>query len=129
MGKEFASDAGDTGDAGSVSGSGRCPGEGNGNQLQNSHVENPKDRGAGRSTVHGVAQLSDQTTKAPIVPPGGASGKESVGQCRRHRRGGFDSWAPEEKMATHSSILTWRIPWTEKPSVLQSIASQRVRHN
>ena len=129
MGKEFASDAGDTGDAGSVSGLGRCSGEGNGNQLQNSRVENPKDRGAGRSTVHGVARLSDQTTKAPIVPPGGASGKESVCQCRRHRRGGFDPWAPEEKMATHSSILTWRIPWTEKPSGLQSIASQRVRHN
>ena len=32
----------------------------------------------------------------------------------------------EEKMATHSSILTWRIPWTEKPGGLQSIGSQRV---
>ena len=31
-------------------------------------------------------------------------------------------------MATHSSILTWRIPWTEKPDGLQSIGSQRVRH-
>ena len=35
----------------------------------------------------------------------------------------------EKGMATHSSILTWRIPWTEKPTRLQSIGSQRVRHN
>ena len=36
---------------------------------------------------------------------------------------------PEEGMATHSSILAWRIPWTEKPGGLESIGSQRVRHN
>ena len=35
----------------------------------------------------------------------------------------------EEGMATHSSILAWRIPWTEEPGGLQSIGSQRVRHN
>ena len=35
----------------------------------------------------------------------------------------------EEGMATHSSILEWRIPWTEEPSGLQSIALQRVRHD
>ena len=35
----------------------------------------------------------------------------------------------EEGMATHSSILDWRIPWTEEPSGLQSMALQRVRHN
>ena len=35
----------------------------------------------------------------------------------------------EEGMATHSSILAWRIPWTEKPGRLQSIGSQRVRHD
>ena len=34
----------------------------------------------------------------------------------------------EEGMATHSSILAWRILWTEEPGVLQSIGSQRVRH-
>ena len=33
----------------------------------------------------------------------------------------------EKEMATHSSILTWRIPWTEEPGGLQSIGSQRVR--
>ena len=35
----------------------------------------------------------------------------------------------EEEMATHYSILTWRIPWTEDPGRLQSIGLQRVRHN
>ena len=35
----------------------------------------------------------------------------------------------EEKMATHTSILAWRIPWTEEPGGLQSVGSQRVRHD
>ena len=35
----------------------------------------------------------------------------------------------EEKMATHSNILAWRIPWTEEPGGLQSMGLQRVRHN
>ena len=35
----------------------------------------------------------------------------------------------EEGMATHSSILAWRILWTEEPSGLQSMGSQKVRHN
>ena len=35
----------------------------------------------------------------------------------------------EKEMAIHSSILAWRIPWTEKPSRLQSTGSQRVGHN
>ena len=35
----------------------------------------------------------------------------------------------EKRMATYSSILTWRIPWTEEPNGLQSIESQRVRDN
>ena len=34
----------------------------------------------------------------------------------------------EKGMATHSSILAWRIPWTEKPGGVQSIGLQRVRH-
>ena len=52
-----------TGDAGSIPGSGRSPGEGNGNPLQYSYLENPMDRGAWQATVHGVSksrtQLSD----------------------------------------------------------------------
>ena len=34
-----------------------------------------------------------------------------------------------KEMATQSSILTWRIPWTEEPDRLQSVGSQRVGHN
>jgi len=37
--------------------------------------------------------------------------------------------ALEEEMATHSSLLAWRIPWTEEPGGLQSMGSQRVRHD
>ena len=35
----------------------------------------------------------------------------------------------EEETATHSRILAWRIPWTEEPGRIQSIGSQRVRHD
>ena len=35
----------------------------------------------------------------------------------------------EKEMATHSSILAWKISWTEEPCGLQSMGSQRVRHN
>ena len=54
----------------------------------------------------------------------GANGKEPAGQCRRCRRHMFDPWVRkthlEEGMATHSSILAWRIPWIEEPGGLQS---------
>ena len=35
----------------------------------------------------------------------------------------------EKEIATHSSVLAWRIPWTEEPGGLQSLGSQRVRHD
>ena len=35
----------------------------------------------------------------------------------------------EKEMATHSSILAWKTPWTEKPGGLQSMGSRRVRHD
>ena len=35
----------------------------------------------------------------------------------------------QDGMATHSSILAWRIPWTEEPGGLQSLGLQRVRHD
>ena len=62
----------------------------------------------------------------------GTSGKEPTCQCRRHEtlvpsRGQEDPL--EEGMETHSSILSWRIPWTKKPDGLQSIGSQRVGHD
>ena len=54
------------GNAGSIPGSGRSPGEGNGNPLQYSRLENPMDRGAWQATVHGITkgrrQLSSETT-------------------------------------------------------------------
>ena len=40
---------------------------------------------------------------------------------------GYDSW--EEEMATHSSILVWRIPQTEEPGGLQSMGLRRVEYN
>ena len=56
--------------------------------------------------------------------PAGSDGKESSCKCRRP---GFDPL--EEGVVTHFSILAWRIPWTEKPGGLQSMGSQRVRHD
>ena len=60
----------------------------------------------------------------------GGSVVESACQRRRHRRWGVQSLGWEDplqaEMATHSSILAWKIPWTEEPSGLQSMGSQRV---
>ena len=53
------------------------------------------------------------------------SGKESACQCRRR---GFNPWVWRicgEGMATHSSILAWRIPWTEEAGGLQSMGLQK----
>ena len=52
------------------------------------------------------------------------SGKESARQCRRH---GFDSWVRKIpwRMATHSRILAWEIPWMEEPSRLQFMGLQK----
>ena len=65
--------------------------------------------------------------------PGGASGKKPACQCRRLK----EMWTQsldqedllEEGMATHPSILAWRIPWTEEPGRLQATGSQRVGHH
>ena len=71
--------AGDTGDAGSIPGSGRSPGGGHGNPLQCSCLENPMDGAAWRATVHGVTVRHDLVTKqegpqnsrnCPVVSPG-----------------------------------------------------------
>ena len=64
--------------------------------------------------------------------PGGASGTEPICQRRRHETqvqslGREDPL--EEGTAARSSILAWGIRWTEKPGGLQSIGSQRVRHD
>ena len=86
----------------------RGKGGGNGNPLQYSCLENPMDGGAWWAAVHGVARsrtwLSDFTFS-------------------------FHFHALEKAMATHSSILTWRIPGTGEPGGLPSLGSHRVRHD
>ena len=57
--------------------------------------------------------------------PGGSEVKASA--CNAGDLGQEDPL--EKEMATHSSILAWRIPWTEEPGGLQSTGSQRVGHN
>ena len=65
----------------------------------------------------------------PMVFPGGPDGKEYVcnagDPCSIPKLGR----SPGEGMTTHSSILAWRIPWTEDPGRLQSMGKQRVGHN
>ena len=82
--------------------------EGNGNPLQYSCLENSMDRGAWWAAVHGVAKswtrLSDFTFT-------------------------FHFHALEKEMATHSSILAWRIPGTAEPGGLPSMGPHRVGHD
>ena len=96
------------GDSGWILGLGRSPGEGNGNPLQCSCLENPMDRGAWWAIVHGVVRdrtrLSDFTFTSHFH-------------------------ALEKEMATHSSVLAWRIPGTGEPGGLPSVGSHRVGHN
>ena len=61
MVKNPLANAGDTGDVGSVPGSGRSPGEGDGNPFQYSCLENPMDREACQATVDGVTKELDTT--------------------------------------------------------------------
>ena len=83
-------------------------GEGNGTPLQYSHLENPMDGGAWWAAVHGVTEswtrLSDFTFP-------------------------FHFPALETEMATHSSVLAWRIPGTAEPGGLPSLESHRVGHD
>ena len=83
-------------------------GEGNGTPLQYSCLENPMDGGAWQAAVHEVmkswTRLSDFTFT-------------------------FHFSALEKEMATHSSVLAWRIPGTEEAGGLWSMGSHRVRHD
>ena len=78
-----------------------CIGEGNGNPLQCSCLENPRDGGAWWEAVYGVTQSrtrlkrlsSRNSSKEHFMGfPGGASGKEQACQCRGHKRSRFDPW-------------------------------------
>ena len=70
----------------------------------------------------------------PVFLPGESQGRGSLVDCCLWYRVGHD-WsdlaaaAMEKEMATDSSILAWRIPWTEELGGLQSMGSQRVRHD
>ena len=61
--------------------------------------------------------------------PSGSDGKKST--CNVEDLGLITGWEDslEEGMATHSSILAWRISWTEEPGGLQSMGLHRVGHN
>ena len=67
VGKESACSAGDLG---SIPGSGRSPGEGNGYPLQYSCLENSMDRGAWQTTVHGVAKVEHEVDSLVSEPQG-----------------------------------------------------------
>ena len=63
-----------------------------------------------------------------------ANGKEPTCQYRRHKRCGFSPWVGKTPwrrawQPLQSSVLAWKIPRTEKPGGLQSIESQRIRHD
>ena len=66
------------------------------------------DRGAWLATVHGVAKSQTRLSDFTFT---------------------FHFHALEKEMETHSSVLAWRIPWTEEPGGLLSIGSHRVRHD
>ena len=127
------------GDLGSIPGLGRSPGEGNGNPLQYSCLENSMDGGAWRATVHGVAKSRTWLSDFTLTDFGRWEG---VSRGRGHMYT-YDwvmlvVWQKptqyckavilEKEMATHSSILAWRIPRTEEPGGLQSMGSKRVGH-
>ena len=103
-GSEGKASACNAGDPGSIPGSRRSPGEGNGNPLQYSCLENPMDRGAWKATVHGV---TDSWTRLSVFTFT------------------FPFHALEKEMATHSSVLAWRIPGMGKPGGLPSMGSHR----
>ena len=83
-------------------------GEGNGNPLQYSCLENPMDGGAWKVAVHGVAESKTQLSDFTFT---------------------FHFHALEKEMATHSSVLAWRIPGTGEPGGVPSVGSHRVGHD
>ena len=85
-----------------------CNGEGHGTPLQYSCLENPMDGGAWWAAVHGVAKSQTQLSDFTFT---------------------FHFNALEKEMATHSSVLAWRIPGTGEPGGLPSVGSHRVGHD
>ena len=64
-----------------------------------------------------------------LVFPGGSAVKNPPAMQETQVRSLGQEDPLEQGMATHSSILAWRIPWTEEPGGLQSMVSQRVGHD
>ena len=111
-----------------------CIGEGNGNPLQCSCLENSRDGGAWWAAVYGVAQsrtrlkwLSSSCNLTPGFP--GDSVVKNLPAMQMLVRSLVWEYPLEKEMATHSSILVWEFPCTEEPGGLQSKGSQRVGHN
>ena len=98
---------------GSIPGLGGSPGEGDGNPLQYSCLENPMDRGAWQPTVHRVAKELDTTEHTHVYEHFSLASET-------------DS---EKEMAAHSSVLAWRIPGMGEPGGLRSMGSHRVGHD
>ena len=88
-------------------GLGRSPRERNDNPLQYSCLGNPRGRRAWRGTVQGVAKESDTTSPVAQTVKNPLAVRETW-----VRSLGWED-ALEKGMATHSSILAWRTPWTE----------------
>ena len=184
--KNPPANAEDTRDAGLIPGSGRSPGEGNGNPLQYSRLENSMDRGTWRATVLGsqrvghnwVTNILGQSAslplpngktpagdqRKPVCSPGhiwklleeivqrrqwhpifqyfclenpmdGGAWKAAVHGVAKSRTQlsdftfTFHFHALEKEMATHSSVLAWRIPGTGEPGGLPSLGLHRVGHD
>ena len=78
VGKNLPANAGDARDVSSIPGLGRCPGEGNGNPLRYSCLENPMDRGAWQATVHRVTKNRTQLKRLSTYTMGN---KTQDGHC------------------------------------------------
>ena len=84
------------------------------------------DRGAWQATVHGIARVGYDLAAAATIVLIAQSVKDlpAMQETRTHFLG--LEYPLEKEMATHSSILTWRVPWTEEPGRLQSTGSQKL---
>ena len=93
------------------------------------------DRGAWRTTVHGVAEsdTAEQLTLQGFSDDSEVNNLPAVQETQETQKAQVSSLGRkdplEEEMATCSSILAWKIPWTEEPGGLPSMGSQRVRRD
>ena len=99
-------------DPGSMPGSGRSPGKGNGFPLQYSCLGNPMDRGAWRATVHGIARVGHDSATKPPPPPYKLSFSVPLPQIRKLRED-KGKWFVQGHADTKSRI--WIIHLTSEP--------------